>query len=146
MRVADEPTGKKMPITVLRDGRKLATSIMLTDMDVNVIAQNDRGGNEPQNTQSQALGGMTVRDLTSDERQDLKIDGGVMVTDVREGSAADDAGVSPNDVIEEVGGKPVMSAAALTKVLKDTKTAKKQHAVLLLRSGDQTRFVAMRLD
>jgi serine protease Do len=146
MRVADQPIGKKMPITVLRDGRKITASITLTDMDESVIAQNDRGGSEPQNTSSQALGGMTVRDLTSDERQGLGIDGGVMVTDVREGSAADDAGVSPQDVIEEVGGKPVASAAALSKVLKDTKTAKKQHAVLLLRTGDQTRFVAMRLD
>ena len=35
---------------------------------------------------------------------------------VEDGGAADDAGLQPGDIIEEVGGKPVASAAAFARV------------------------------
>jgi hypothetical protein len=47
-------------------------------------------------------------------------------------------------VVEEVGGKPVATAATFTKLLKDAK-GRGKHAVLLVHSGGQSSFVALRL-
>ena len=69
---------------------------------------------------------------------------GVIVTDVKEDSAADDAGISPNDVIEEVGGHPVRDSANFHQLLKDAK-ARGKHAVLLVHRGGNTQFVALPL-
>jgi serine protease Do len=93
---------------------------------------------------SEEMGGLTVRDMTSDERQDTKVRSGVIVTDVKENSAADDAGLAPNDVIEEVGGKPAPDAGTFLRLLKDAKSRGK-HAVLLVRRGNNSQFVPLSL-
>jgi serine protease Do len=92
----------------------------------------------------EALGGLTVRDLSASERQAAGLDQGVVITNVREGSAADEESLAPEMVIEEVGGKPVTNVATFTRLLQDAKTRGK-HAVLLVRNGDDTQFVALRL-
>ena len=68
-----------------------------------------------------------------------------MITDVEDGSAAEDAGLEPNMVIEEVGGKPVTDAASFARLLKDAK-ARGKHAVLLVHRGQGTpQFIPLRL-
>ena len=68
-----------------------------------------------------------------------------MVTDVESGSAGDDAGLEPNDIIVEVNRKAVRSAAAFAEQLKAAKSSGKQHAVLLVKRGNRTTYVPVRL-
>jgi serine protease Do len=73
---------------------------------------------------------------------------GVVVTDVAEGSAAANEDIQPNDVIEEVGGKPASSVREFGRLLRAAKTNPKNNtrtAVLLVNRDGQTRFVAIRL-
>ena len=85
-----------------------------------------------------------MRDMTASERQASGVDQGVMITGVREGSPADEENLSPEMVIEEVGGKPVTNVATFTRLLQEAK-ARGKHAVLLVRNGDDTQFVPLRL-
>jgi serine protease Do len=83
--------------------------------------------------------------MTNDERAATKLAGGVVVTDVENGSAADDAGIQPGDVIQEVGGRDVKEASDFAKMLHSAKDQRK-HAVLLVSSPNEApRFVALRL-
>ena len=146
LKVADTPTGKKVPIVVLRDGKRIPLTVGLTDRDETVLAQNANPPSPSELPQAKAPNGLSVRELTSEEKANLRISGGVMVTDVENGSAADDAGLQTGDVIEEIGGKPVAGSASFTKMLRDAKTAKKRNAVLLVWRDSQTQFVPLRLE
>ena len=100
------------------------------------------GGDEP----VPAPGGLRVRDLTPEEKTGASAQSGVVVTGVENGSAAQEAGLQPGDLIEEVGGKPVASAAAFAKTLRDAKAAGKAHAMLLVTSDGNTRYVPLGLE
>jgi Do/DeqQ family serine protease len=147
LRVADTPSGKRVPVTVLRDGRRETAYVTLADRDEQVAAQTGRtpqpqGDAEPA---SAGFAGLKVRALTAEEKAGAKVQSGVLVTSVDEGSAADDAGIQQGDIIEEVNRKPMASPAVFTQQLKEIKAAKK-HAVLLVHSGQNTAFVPLTLD
>src|SRR5262249_37325348 len=135
--------------------KRLDLWITLSDRDEKYLAQNNGGPDQEQQqpeqvqTRSQVPGGLTVRPLSGEERSTLGVDG-VLVVSVKERSAAEEAGIQPNDVIEEVNTTAVPPPASLTRALSDARTAKKRHAVLLvLTPGDQggsTRYVPLNLD
>ena len=142
LRVADTPVGRHVPVAILRDGKRMDMTVTLGPREQNQVASNTEPL-EPAKGESSAAG-LSVRDLTPEEKTQAEVKNGVMVTDVKEESPADDAGISPNDVIEEVGGRPVQNAAGFTQLLKDAK-AKGKHAVLLVHRGSNTQFVALPL-
>jgi serine protease Do len=150
LKVADTPVGRRVPVTVLRDGKKMNVSVTLGLRDQAVVAslneapQQGRGGSGTTQKASETLGGLSVRDLTNQERADAGVRSGVLVIDVQDGSPADDAGLAPNDVIEEVGGKTASDAATFTRLLRDAKSRGK-HAVLLVRRGSNSQFVPLQL-
>ncbi len=144
LKVADTPAGKPMPITVLRDGKVMKFTVTLTDRpEEQALAKATPGDS----TEEDAVAGLQVRTLSDDERRAAKLNSGVMVSFVASGSIAEEAGIEAGDVIEEVGGKPVTSAADFSKGLAEAKKARK-HAVLLVNAGasGNTRFVALRLE
>ena len=49
---------------------------------------------------------MQVRELTAEEAETAGVESGVLVTGIKESSIADEAGIVPGDIIEEVGGRP----------------------------------------
>ena len=145
LRVADTPSGTTVPVTLLRDGKRIATSVTLDDrekaMAANAPARSE--GEQPEATK--AVGGLKVRELSGEEMSTAKVQAGVMVTEVEPGSAADDADLQAGDIIEEVNRKPATSAASFNRLLLESQRAKK-HAVLLVHSGNDTRFVALSLE
>jgi Do/DeqQ family serine protease len=141
LKVADTAVGRKVPLTVLRDGKKVTVYVTLAQRDQNVVASLNSA---PTPAKSEELGGLRVRELTSEEKGDAGVKQGVLVLEVKDGSQADDAGLAPNDVIEEIGGKPVTNAADFTRMLKEAKS-KGKHAVLLVRRGDTSQFVPLSL-
>ena len=151
LKVADTPVGRRVPVTVLRDGKRVNVSVTLGLRDQTVVASlneapqsgGGKSGSGP-STRSEQLGGLTVRDLDNQERSEAGVRSGVLVVDVKEDSPADDAGLAANDIIEEVGGKPATDASAFTRLLKDAKSRGK-HAVLLVRRGNNSQFVPLSL-
>jgi serine protease Do len=120
----------------------MAVSVLLAERPKDGVAQAEPGGGN--DAEPPALAGLKVRDLTDEEKRAAKTDSGVMITDVEDGSAAEDAGLQPGDIIEQVGGKSVASAVGLVKTLKDLKGSRKHAALLVLNNGTP-RFVALSL-
>jgi len=140
LRVADTAVGKRAPIVVLRDGKKVNLSVTLTDRQTQVLAE----GPGVEEATPQAAG-LAVREITDEEKRASRASSGVVVTDVDPDSQAAMNGIQPGDIIEEVGGKPVDSANRFNSMVDQARRAKKP-AVLLVNTNGQTRFVALRLD
>ena len=142
LKVADTQVGRRVPVEVLRDGKSMMLYVTLGDRPDQNVAQ---GQPSPEGSPgSESFAGLSVRGLTREERQAAKVQSGVMVTGVEEGSAAGDAEIREGDIIEEVSGKPVASPAEVAKLLRDAKRTK-NHAVLLVNSGGNTSFKALSL-
>ncbi|HZD64354.1 MAG TPA: Do family serine endopeptidase, partial [Xanthobacteraceae bacterium] len=70
---------------------------------------------------------------------------GVVVTDIDPNGLASDQGVKTGDVILEVGGKKVANPSDVRSALKDAQKEGKRTILMRVKSGEETRFVAVRL-
>jgi serine protease Do len=70
---------------------------------------------------------------------------GVVVTNVDPNGVASEQGFQTGDVILEVGGKKVANASDVHSVLNDAQKDGKRTVLLRVKSGDATKFVALRL-
>jgi len=146
LKVADAAIGSKVNLVVLRDGKRVPVTVTLTERNQTVLASNQGGGDDKNSPDSPASAvGLRVRDMSRTEMSAAKLDAGVIVTDVEDASPADEAGLQPGDMIEEVGGKSVASAEEFTKAIAAAKKAGKRHAVLLVRRGDNSQFVPLQI-
>ncbi|MEO5616676.1 MAG: Do family serine endopeptidase [Candidatus Eisenbacteria bacterium] len=145
LKVADTPIGSKVNLEVLRDGRRVPVTVTLSERNRDQLAANQDTPSAETPDAPVKIGGLRIRDLTRSERTTAKITAGVSVTDVEDASAADEAGLQPGDIIEEVGGKPVASADEFTGAIAAARKAEKRHAVLLVRRGENSQFVPLRI-
>jgi len=83
--------------------------------------------------------GLSLRPLTRDERQEAKVDGGLVVEDV--GGAAERAGIVAGDVLLAINGKPVQSVDQVKSVLAGKP---KSVALLVQREGEKI-FVPVKI-
>jgi serine protease Do len=68
---------------------------------------------------------------------------GVVVTKVKPDSAAEEQGIQTGDVILEVAGKAVSTPSEVRKDVQVSRASGERHVLIRLRSGDQTRYVAL---
>jgi len=141
LKVADTPVGKRVPLAVLREGKRVTLNVTLAERSTEALAQ---ARPQPQPTERPTLAGLQVRDLTGSEKSELSVKTGVVITDVEDGSAANDAGLRAGDVIEEVGGKSVASVGDFTKLVRDART-RGNFAVLLRNRNGDVAFVPLRV-
>jgi Do/DeqQ family serine protease len=142
LRIADTPSGTQVRLGVLRDGRKQLFSVTLADRDEKLIAGAPSPGGP--SLEGPAVG-MTVREMTAAERTELKVDAGVRVVEVEEGSEAAEKDLQAGDVIEEVNRVPVNSVSEFRAQVAKVKDAGKPIVLIVNRNG-ATRFETLRLD
>ncbi|MDX9820964.1 MAG: DegQ family serine endoprotease [Syntrophales bacterium] len=88
--------------------------------------------------------GMTVQEITPEIAQYLGISRkiGVIVTEVQEGSPADEVGIQPQDIIMQVNKVKVTSMKDYLREM--SKSAAKKSLLLLIKRGKTTFFIALR--
>jgi S1-C subfamily serine protease len=89
--------------------------------------------------------GITVENITPDVAREMNLtsDEGVLVTDVRPGSPADEGGVRSGDVIRAINHVTVKNASDLQAVARDLKSS--QTVLLRVSRDGQTMFLAFDL-
>ncbi|PID33600.1 MAG: protease Do, partial [Thiotrichales bacterium] len=75
--------------------------------------------------------GLTVRNLSDEQKDEMKMDNGVVVVAVKRGSEADKAGFRIGDVIVNINNHKVDDVKSFKKALKDLKD--KPAAILVIR-------------
>ena len=127
--------GSTVSLTYLRDGHEGKATVTIADR-AEMLAKSDgaEGDDDAPGTPTapdvaQNKFGMTVSAVPGELASRLKIGGGVVVSNVKPGSFADDLPLSKGDIITEINRKPVTSMESF------------RAAVAQLKSGDDVVFV-----
>jgi serine protease Do len=133
--VAESKIGQTVPVAILRHGERKTLEVTVEEMPAS-----ERVANLPE---SATPWGLAVADITPKLRQryDLEQSSGVVVTEVKRGSVADEAGIRPGDVVREVDHEPVDNVQDYEKVL--AKTGNAPQVLLLLQRQGQSLFVVL---
>lgn len=141
VQILRKPVGQKVTLDVVRDGKPTKVALQTAEMpDETQFASRQKPGK----AKTESAFGLTVQTLTKELAQRLNLDdmAGVVVTEVAEGSTAQERGLQHGDVITEVGRQPVHSADEFKKAIA---TANSKDGVLLYvkRNGTST-FVVLK--
>jgi serine protease Do len=139
------PPGDRARVTVLRNGAERQLTVTLGQRDAEEVVADARGPSAPEDSLSKDVG-LRVAELTPETRQQFRIPegvNGVLVTSVRPGSPADEAGLRAGVLIIEIDGAPVASASALKKKVADAASAGKEAVLLRLQLGQAKQFSAL---
>jgi len=107
--VSETAPGTAIDLGILRDGKPESLKVTVGEFHKEAPEEASNTGASEQRGRL----GLTVADLSPDVRQQLHVPEqvhGAAIAEVRPGSAADDAGLTPGDVILEVNRHPVESA------------------------------------
>jgi serine protease Do len=132
--VSDTAVGAKVPIDVIRDGRRVTLEVELAEEPRVAPASPARleGGVERY--------GLEVRELTPELRERLRVaEPAIVVTGVERGMAADRAGLQPGDVLLEADLRPVAGIADLALALE----GEGEGTLLLVQRGEETFFTML---
>ncbi|MCK1594780.1 Do family serine endopeptidase [Bradyrhizobium sp. 164] len=135
--------GASVKLNVLHKGQDKVVNLTLGQLPNTVEAKadtdNDSGKGASRGTDVPKLG-MTVAPANSVAGAGKE---GVVVTEVDPKSAAAERGFKEGDVILEVGGKSVSTAAEVRDAINTARTDNKNSVLMRVKSGGQSRFVAV---
>jgi len=137
--VADTPVHKRVRVHVLRDGQPRDLWVRLGERpDEKTIGQRSAPPTE--------ILGLSVEPVTGDYAKEngVRDKTGVVVTDVGQGSPADDAGMQRGDIIKEVNDTKVKDVYDYNAAIDKAKVkSPKKPIVFLVKRGDSTQFLAV---
>ncbi len=138
--VADSKVGVPAKLKILRNSREMYLDVTVGERPHDIAEASNRS--EPE--QHGKLGIM-VENLTPEMAQEMNLstDRGVLVTEVKPGSPADDAGVRSGDVIHEIDHKSVAKVSDLTAVTRNLRAG--STVLLKVDRQGQTLFLAFEL-
>lgn len=148
--IASKTAGTKVTLTLFRDGKKIERTVKLKPREDDLASKDDtkKDSNKNDNdSKDKTISfddlGLTVRDLTSKEKSDYKVENGVMITNVKPYSAAFNQGLSQGLVITKADKKSISSSSSFKSIIE----SKKGDAVLLVvndKDGN-TRFIGLEI-
>ncbi|HEU4684043.1 MAG TPA: DegQ family serine endoprotease [Nitrospira sp.] len=142
--VAQTPIGRKVLVKVIRDKKQKTLDVTIVEQPKSM----SQGGQED-STESPSPAGVLsdieVRELNEElaSRYGLKpSDRGIIITRVKPGSPAEDAGVREGDLVLEVNRKPVTSLKSYEKATSNL--GKDQAVLLLLKRKGQAIYLTLK--
>ncbi len=137
--IASLHVGEKAIIKAIRDGKVLSFQVTVaerTDKAETALAKKSAG----------EYFGISVQEISKDIAKQLGIpqNSGVIVTDVEEGSPADDVGIQPHDIIAQVNKTKVTSIKQYNAEM--SKAAQKKGVMLLVKRGKSNFFVGLHME
>jgi serine protease Do len=140
------PIGDPFDIKLWRDGKEVTATVTTVESEASLKQANARMVQQPPPPPATRDLGMEGTAITPELRkqyslaEDLK---GVVVTDVKPHSAADDLGLKPGMVLQTVQGKPVTSVDDVRGIVDAARAAKHQHVLLLISDAGNLRWLAI---
>jgi serine protease Do len=118
--VGKAEVGKKVKVNVIRDKKELALEVQVGERPQNLEKSLEEGTEEKE---GKSFRGIVAQDITDEARRRFRIEEqkGVVVADVEPGSAADEAGIMPGDIIVEVNREAVNNLSDFNKIIAKAK-------------------------
>jgi serine protease Do len=139
--VAQTRPGSKVTMQIWRKGAAKDVTVTVGEMPEEKVAQR-AGRRDSKAGNVVARLGLTVSELSAEQRKELGIAGGLLVEDVQ--GAAAKAGIRRGDVLMALNNQDIKSVEQLTQMLNQFDKAKS--VALLIRRGDGALYVPLRLD
>ena len=146
-RVASYAPGDRIKVRISREGKVRNLDVTLGQRDDAAADDGDAPANDNNSVMSDL--GVRVTELNDLLRQQFRVpDGvdGVIVTGVRPGSAAEEAGLRPGVVILQVEGEDVSSGEDLQDKIENARENDKDAVLLRMQFGENRQFGALSLD
>jgi serine protease Do len=140
--------GSTATMTVWRNGQKTELQAKIGEAPENprVAAAGDHNG--PSSEDRAQAAGLHFGALTPDMRRELHLGrdvGGVVITSVDDGSAADSLGLTRGDVVLSINQQPVTSPQDAAQKIKEAASSPRKSALLLLNRRGVTQYVGLDL-
>jgi serine protease Do len=144
--VAESQIGSKLPLEIVRNGKKMALQATVGTMPskLEASAEQGQGSAAPHESAPASALGLHLAPLTSRMRSELQVPKdvtGVVVTRVASNSPASSLGIQPGDVIVSIDQKPAISPQTAAEELKQA--AKRGNVLLLLNRHGTNEFVGL---
>ncbi|MBS1788869.1 MAG: DegQ family serine endoprotease [Acidobacteria bacterium] len=137
LKISQLAPGTTIKLKVLRDGSPRNISVTLGELP------NEKTTANSDKSDSNSPYGLSVENLTPQTARELNLSAnitGVVVTDVQDGSRADEAGLRQGDVIQQVSRQPVTNVSEFERAMKQ---AAGKPAVLLVNRNGHTSFAVI---
>jgi serine protease Do len=134
LQAARTAPGKQAQLKILRDGKELTLPLTVGEFHERVVvAAAENGGL-----------GLTVQPVTASMAAELGLERaeGLVITSIKPGSAADEAGLQRGDVITEINRRPVRNLSDYNRAVE--KTEKSKALLFLVRRGEGSLFLALK--
>ena len=148
--VAGTPVGKSVPLVILRNGKTITLNVVLGELELaekeNLITKSS--GNKKSKSKTFEKLGFVAEELSKSNIEKFKlkkIKSGILISSVKEGSVAQEAGLLPGMVIVRVGQVEVNSIDVIEDSIKNAIKQKRKAILLLVKVESGTRFVALEL-
>ena len=123
--VAATPVGSTVPIVVIRDGERETLDVEIADRAklFKKSAAVTAGPSDEEEEEAEITLGFSISSLSAAEREQLGYEepGGLLVTQVEQGSFADDIGLRANDVVVAINRKPIKQVSDIEAAQKGFK-------------------------
>jgi serine protease Do len=137
LKISQFAPGTVVKLKVVRDGAPRDVSVTLGELP------NEKAAASVENSENGSLNGLSVENLSPQVARQLELPAGVtgvVVTEVQDGSRADEAGLQRGDVIEQVNRQPVKNVTDFERAMKAV--GERSAALLVYRNG-HTSFIVI---
>jgi serine protease Do len=135
--VADTPVGKEVEILIIRKGKEKRLTVKVGELKgetrvAATIPEIEEGF------------GLSVQELTPELAESLALKGekGVVISGIKKGSPASEAGLQRGDLIQEIEHEPVESISDYRRIMKES-SSKKQILIVIKHRG-HSRYVVLK--
>jgi serine protease Do len=135
--------GTKVNVLIVRDRKQRNIKVEVGGLNADDSVDQAYRGDGSDDERGGRLG-IVVEEAPEEMLSRWDLPGGVLVRDVKPGSAADDAGLMPGDVITAVGATPVRSLEAFQRIVDELK-AGASVPLRLIRRGSPL-FIGLKLE
>ncbi|CAH2408297.1 Do family serine endopeptidase [Mesorhizobium escarrei] len=146
--VADLLPGMKEALSVWRDGKTVALSVVIGGNDDSVKPVAATSSSQPEHSSSPTLG-LALGDLDKTVRQALNVSSrvrGAVVEGIDPDQPAATTGIALGDVIVAVNQVPVTTAKETSQAISAAAKSSKKSVLLLIERGGQQTFIALPSD
>lgn len=134
--------GSNVSVHVWRNG---SVKKMMVQVDEFPSDEKDASLENKKNKESNVYNriGLSLRELTDNEKKELEINSGLLVQGIQQGIASS-IGMRPNDIILGINNQDVTTVVQFNQLLKKIK--KGRSIALLIRRGKTTYFITMKIN
>ncbi len=148
--IASKSAGTKVDLTLFRDGKEIDKTVTLKARDEDtkvkpVLNEDNSDSNSEAKTATVDVSsiGLSVQNLTSKQKEDMKLDNGILISSVKPFSSAEDQKLYQGLVITEADKKKIKDINEFKDIVKD-----KKGSAILLKVEDgkgNSRFVGIEI-